>query len=745
MTATWRFRTMEEDQKHVEPTHREHLATDGVVGPLVRESIQNSLDVTQEGKATQVVFTIGSTKAANVEEYFSGLEPHLKSITRSLSEGMPESGEDIAFLAVEDYQTSGLIGDPLRRNELNLNGTKNHFFRFWHRVGPANEFKRRGSWGVGKVVFSNASRIRTFFGATLRDGDESPLLMGEAGLTIHKLPGSDAVYDWYGYFAAHKLEQDVHGNDRHTLLPIQNMSTVNRFTTAFSLRRNTTGLSILVPYIRDEVKFDELARSVIEQYFLPILAGRLEVTVRDGCDELSITHATIDEAVSKLKWPAKGASSQPEIIALLNLARWQLGLQIEEYVLLKPIGTDGSYCLSKDAFSEGVLISMSDAFAANKRVAARLPVFVRSKQGINAQEEVLIVLERDETLRTSNVPHLRSGINISRLRSRGVIGTRGLLVVGGESEEEQGLLDKLLQASEGPAHMNWEQQGEGYDKAKSLYPDAYKVIQFMKNVVRSLNELLANPHDDRDTRTLATFFPDYSAEGNASGGNKGRKKKPGVIEPGAPPFLPPGVIEITVQTIVPSVLAIEGAAVNVRTSESPAEVLFNAITDGAGTVRCEGLAAGKYQINAAKDGIGECSTTVVLPSDKGMIVTLVLRPPPVAKMFTKIRLEDGFCIRGNTEFKGTLCPVRVRLAYAAWGGSKSHNPADFTLGDSHITMSYEGIQEIEIKELIRSPNVLQFTPSVNEFCVQVTGFDKNRALHADARTLEGTENGEGDE
>lgn len=161
-TPTWRFRPMEEDQKHVEPTHREHLAPGGAVEPLVREAIQNSLDVTNEGQPTKVVFTIGDADAAHARPYFEALRPHLEAIRRSLPEGVPQADEPVRFLTVEDYNTSGLKGDANCRNEMNPDGSKNHFFRFWHRVGPANDVKRRGSWGVGKVVFSNASRIRTF-------------------------------------------------------------------------------------------------------------------------------------------------------------------------------------------------------------------------------------------------------------------------------------------------------------------------------------------------------------------------------------------------------------------------------------------------------------------------------------------------------------------------------------------------------------------------------------------------------
>jgi hypothetical protein len=725
---TWRFREMEEDQKHVEPTHREHLAPGGAVEPLVREAIQNSLDVTLDGQPTKVAFTLGCANAANAAQYFHGLRPHLEAIRRSLPEGVPPSEDGVRFLAIEDYNTTGLKGDADMRDESNQDGSKNHFFRFWHRVGPAKEFKRRGSWGVGKVAFSNASRIRTFFGLTLRSGDSSPLLMGEAGLIIHKLNGS--VYDWYGYYANHEYR----GN-RRRLLPVRN-SVVSHFAQTFSLSRTAPGLSIVVPYVREEVDLNTLARAVIEQYFLPILAGRLEVVVREGSREVEIRRSTIDEVVNQLEWPSRGPSIRSEVAAILSLARWQVSLQPDEYVALKTVGADGRYSLCEDQFAEGALLRLSNDFAANNRIAVRIPVLVRSKRGSPAQEEIRVVLQRDESLRTSNIPHLRSGINISKMRSQGSPAVRGLLVVGVDAQE-QGPLDKLLQASEGPAHTTWEQRGEGYDKAKLLYEDAHKVIGFVRNIVRNLVELLATPQGNRDTQTLSVFFPDYANAGNAGGGHPGRRRGPGAKNPNAPPPLPPGMIEGVVKFLEPrrGLSPVDTATVRFQPIDAPGTI-FTTITAADGKFRVERLSPGNYDVIASKDPVGEAHKLVNLPLEKGVHVELILRVPSAPKMFSKERLDDGFAIRGNPEFVGRLRPVRVRLAYAAWGGSKAYNRADFSLEDPLLAIAFNKVQECERSQLVASPNVLRFTPIERDFSVEVRGFDVNRGLHVDARAID---------
>lgn len=736
-SPTWRFRRIDEDQKHVEPTHREHLAPGGAVEPLIRESIQNSLDapVEVEGRPTRMVFTLGQADPGAVRPFFDALRPHLEAITRSLAEGLPPPTEPVNYLSIEDSNTKGLEGDPSLRKPVQPDGTKNHFFRFWHSVGQsAGDFKRRGSWGVGKVVFSNASRIRTFFGVTRRPGDDSPLLMGEAGLTIHALPGTETLYDWYGYFAVHQQRQN-----HYVPLPVQN-GTVSRFLHAFGLSRMQTGLSILVPYVREEVQLNELARSVIEQYFLPVLTGRLEVTVKDSTRSIHITHATIDAAVNQLTWPPKGPSSQSEIAALLRLARWQINLPSEDYILLNPTGSEGPYALTKDRFPDGAILRASDSFAANNSVAFRVPVQVRPKQGPPMEEEVRIVLERDEALRTSNVPHLRSGMHISKLRTQGPPSVRGLLVVGIDPVT-QGPLDKLLQASEGPAHINWELQGEGYDKAKSLYDDARRTISFMRNIARYLTGLLSAPEEDRDIRTLAAFFPDYSQAGNAGGSLPGRRPIGG-SNPGAPPPPPPGVIEVIVRSLTPrGARPVEAATVRLHADGGAQTADLIATTDGEGRVTFDQLTPGQYSISAAKTGIGEARADVTLPQVSGLLVELILRRAPASKMFLKVRLADGFAIRGNPEYAGNLKPLRVRLAYAAWGGSKSYNAADFSLQGDDLNVSFSGIRETDRTDLIAAPNILRFTPVARDFEVEVTGFDRNRALHVDPRTVEEEDDG----
>jgi hypothetical protein len=159
-------------------------------------------------------------------------------------------------------------------------------------------------------------------------------------------------------------------------------------------------------------------------------------------------------------------------------------------------------------------------------------------------------------------------------------------------------------------------------------------------------------------------------------------------------------------------------------------------TDEDGKFRFERIDPGEYALAGSKTGVGESRRDAVLPPEHGVEIDLILRPAPMPRMFAKVVLDNGFAIRGNPEYAGPLRPVRVRMAYAAWGGSKSFTEADFSLNDNAMQISFGGIAESQRADLVSAPNVLRFTPVTNEFYVEVRGFDANRALHADARALD---------
>jgi hypothetical protein len=112
-------------------------ATDRVKS-VVREGIQNSLDAAVVDSAVNVRICIGKASAASVANYVGNLFDHLdaEGVRKKLSE-IPEPGETVSFLTFEDFNTSGLLGDPYQWAP--DADSHNPFFNFFRGEGVSNK------------------------------------------------------------------------------------------------------------------------------------------------------------------------------------------------------------------------------------------------------------------------------------------------------------------------------------------------------------------------------------------------------------------------------------------------------------------------------------------------------------------------------------------------------------------------------------------------------------------------------
>ena len=189
MSVRWIFRQLRRGDKDRQPTQGEFFATDAirsVAEALVRESIQNSLDASLRvsGEAVRVRFHLGTIPTKTIQNYFKEGWSHFTAAGNGLDD-VP-SLEDFwcSFLTVEDFATTGLIGDVNQwRHE---QGVKNPFYYFFRTEGRSGKGEEdRGRWGIGKYVFPRSSQINAFFALTVRSDDNRRLLMGQAVLKSH--------------------------------------------------------------------------------------------------------------------------------------------------------------------------------------------------------------------------------------------------------------------------------------------------------------------------------------------------------------------------------------------------------------------------------------------------------------------------------------------------------------------------------------------------------------------------------
>ena len=161
---------------------------------------QNALDARKQ-KPVGIRFATVELPPQQYLPYLQGLIPHLEAVDARYVT-LPDFTSPISFLVIEDFNTTGLEGDPLTTFLKDPKPGEDYYY-FWHNVGRTGKSgSNRGSWGLGKTVFPAVSSISTFFGLTARVSDRRRLLMGQSVLRYHELRSGDPItpYGYFGFF-----------------------------------------------------------------------------------------------------------------------------------------------------------------------------------------------------------------------------------------------------------------------------------------------------------------------------------------------------------------------------------------------------------------------------------------------------------------------------------------------------------------------------------------------------------------
>ncbi len=464
---------------HVDPVHDEFFKMQDLADALVRESIQNSLDARRSRASVRVRFCFRTGAQAlhadAAQQYFSGLREHLQS-------SAPRADEPVPYLLIEDFGTRGLTGDPAVDPELSGDSeTRNDFYYFWRNVGRSKKGDDdRGRWGLGKSVFTVASRIRTIFGLTLRE-DRRALLLGQCVLKTHILDGRR--YNPYGFFATMRKKLP---------LPIEEPMLLDRFFDDFQLHRNEPGLSIVVPYYRaDELSFERIIESVIRQYFYPLTCGMLSVSVEDGARQELVDAASIDDIARRF---ARDAG----IDRLIALTRWSAGAARQQPHFIA-LTNEQTSAWSDDLLAPESVEAVRERFASGAPVAVQVPLYLRRKGSRTIATWFHVFLQRDEGLRRLETHFIRSGITIPdvKIPARVDKPVRALVIIEHES------LSRYLGDAENPAHTDWSERA---DKLKSLYERHATPLRLVKHSAGFLASFLSRPPQGRVRDLLQDIF-----------------------------------------------------------------------------------------------------------------------------------------------------------------------------------------------------------------------------------------------
>ena len=301
MTVTkWYYRELSDDEPRNEFMGYSQFTSTSVVEAFVREVIQNSIDAKRpDQEVVRVDFRFATADDTARDAFFGGdlgvhlgMRDALQDGDRNRFDELRDSGtkswaSPLRYLAVEDWGTLGIEGDhetgPRRTDNMN----KNRFRYFHWSFGQTDTTveDKGGSWGYGRAALTLASKTLTIMALSTRNqhpGNDSTVhqsLMGNSIIRTHSYAGKE--YSWFGHYC------DTDGNSRMPLISTSESQReeVEDFKTKFGISRTIShedkGLSIVVPFPKDDFTPHSVARAVLKSYFAAITVNQLVVTVSD--------------------------------------------------------------------------------------------------------------------------------------------------------------------------------------------------------------------------------------------------------------------------------------------------------------------------------------------------------------------------------------------------------------------------------------------------------------------------------
>ncbi len=476
----WRFGTISPDEKEQDVTQRDQFNNDaiGLAEALVREAIQNSTDANAGEEPVTVRFrteVLTGRDSARLAELLLPLEPHLVAAGWAVE---PLREHQIKLLLVEDFGTTGLTGSIEHRD-------RGNFYNFWRRLGGSNKRGSKGGrWGLGKLVFSSASRIGAFFGLTIRESEGSAYLMGETALKIHEMDGT--LYRWYGYFAEHGGQIPLPSADQDTVAEFRQITKISR--------SSQPGLSIVIPHVHD-ISRDKILGSIAKNYYFPILLDRLAVDVDGTVLDRSTLHDIAQRVGKTLDVP-------------FDFIR-RVGTALRESADFD--GVDGITAQepSADYFPGEILDSLREKYAAGAVVHVRLPVELTTQGGEDELSWIDVFLQRTPAEEQPYSIFVRDRMVIPEERHVVLANVRGAMVAA------ESAIATFLGDAENPAHTKWNQNAE---RLRKNWYRPHLTLSAVRHSLRNLHRTLAEEDQAIDKTALVKFFsvPDRIGRGGGS-------------------------------------------------------------------------------------------------------------------------------------------------------------------------------------------------------------------------------------
>lgn len=251
---------------------------------IAREAIQNAVDARLDyNNPVSVVFerlSISTSSFPGQGEFLNRLNRCLKFIKgQEKAEQFFKSaiaivkGEKLPLLRISDFNTVGLSGAD--------DDVSGNWYRLVKAAGTSSpKGVAGGSFGIGKGAPVAASTLRTVFYSSINDKGKA-VFQGKARLVSHHDEDRD-VRQGVGFFGINGYQA------------VRNKEHISEL-----FRRSERGTDILIiGYKSGDDWQQKLIKSVLHNFWLSILHGDLEITVKDGTEK-TITKKNLKECLDE--------------------------------------------------------------------------------------------------------------------------------------------------------------------------------------------------------------------------------------------------------------------------------------------------------------------------------------------------------------------------------------------------------------------------------------------------------------
>lgn len=470
---------------------------------LAREAVQNSVDAAIDPThSVRLDFRFARLENDERNRFFAnaGLNEMVErqeKLGLISSNCLAQRDQSIELLFVEDYNTTGLEGDPtnpnsnLRKLLMDLGGSpKSKLSSEKGESGGVSGRRPGGSYGFGKAAYSANSKIGVVFAfSRTKDENDQPLtvLMGAAYQAEHEL--GDSSYTGRGWLGKR--------------VPILNKPArfdpfvgeeAERIAQELGFERSDgTGTSILI--VDTAIDQNKLIRGLEDNWWPRIEARLLEVEVVTDDDEKIVPRPKIRRHLQPFiaAWGVANDKTPPE-------SRERMQIEFRQKTIHDPeerkvsIGSVG-------------LISLQEG-----------------------EDDYPLGEENDELVNT--VALVRSPMMVVSYASTGRTRSAFANVVGCFVAADD--IDGILRLSEPPPHDEWDPSAQRLTIASESYPDVVESV--LKRVKRAFKDFQKNaappdPLGDRRLTAVERLLAQWFGPSN--------RKNPSPEHPSAPISLKP--------------------------------------------------------------------------------------------------------------------------------------------------------------------------------------------------------------